>query len=91
MNSEYIRGDEPALLRLLFLHDQYWKRRSLEVAKEIRLLEKEFGLTPMSRRRLEWTIGEVNEAKEKHEVNRAKRARKMIYAKAVDPREVLDQ
>lgn len=90
MNSEYIRGDEPALQRLLYLVDRYWKYHSLEVAKEIRLMEKEFGLTPMSRRRLEWTIGEVNEAREKHEINRAKRARKMIDAKAEDPRGVLD-
>jgi len=91
MSSEFVHGDEPALYRLLMLVDKYWKYGSLEVAKEIRLLEREFGLTPLSRRRLEWTVAATEEAKDMHEVNRAKRAKKLIDAKAVDPRGVLEQ
>jgi hypothetical protein len=91
MSSEFVPGDEFALYRLLILVDKYFRRGSLEVAKEIRLLEQQFGLTPLSRRRLEWTVTETEEAKDKHEMNRAKRARKMIDGKVEDPRGVLDQ
>jgi hypothetical protein len=90
MRSAFVHGDEPALYRLLYLVDRYWKKGSLEVAKEIRLMEREFGLTPLSRRRLEWTIAQAEEAKDKHEINRARRAKKLITLEG-DPRGVLDQ
>jgi hypothetical protein len=65
MVSEFVRADEPALFRLVHLVDQFWKRGQLQVATEIRMLEREFGLTPLSRRRLEWTVVQAEEAKER--------------------------
>lgn len=71
---EYMRADLGALFRLIDLVDIYWKTRKLAVAKEIRLLEREFGLTPLSRRRLEWQAAASEEAKDKHERRRARQA-----------------
>lgn len=89
MMSEFVHADEPALFRLVYLVDKFWKSGSLAIATEIRMLEREFGLTPLSRRRLEWTVVQAEEAKDRHEVNRAKRA-VPIEAEFVDPRGVLD-
>jgi hypothetical protein len=89
MTTEFLRADEPALLRLVFLVHQFWKGGSLAVAAEIRMLEREFGMTPMSRRRLEWAVVSTEEAKDRHEHNRAVRAKKVIDAEP-DPRGVLD-
>jgi hypothetical protein len=86
MTAEFVRADEPALFRLVFLVDLFWKRGSLAVATEIRMLEREFGLTPLSRRRLEWTVVQAEEAKDRHEERRIKRAEVID----VDPRGVLD-
>ncbi len=91
MSAEFVPGDEPALSRLVLLVNRFWLYGSLEVAKEVRALEKEFGLTPMSRRRLEWAVAQTDEARDRHEHNRAKRAKTGVIDVAVDPRGVLDQ
>lgn len=85
---EYLRADLGSLFRLVFLVDQFWKRGSLSLATEIRQLEREFGLTPLSRRRLEWTVAQTEEAKDQHEIKRARRARQLIDHD--DPRGVLE-
>ena len=87
MGHEFLRGDLPALFRLVLLVDNFWKFGKLEFAKEIRLLEREFGLTPLSRRRLEWTVASTEEAVGRHERNRVRRAQVIDGG---DPREVLD-
>ena len=86
-SAEFLRADLGALFRLAILVDMFWKSGKLAIAKEIRLLEREFGLTPLSRRRLEWTVAQTEDAKDYHEHKRAKRAT-MIDA-YFDPREVL--
>ena len=86
MRFEFLRADEPALFRLVALVDAFWKTGLLEVAREIRMLEREFGLTPLSRRRLEWTVAQAEEAKDRHEEKRMKRA---VVIDA-DPRGALD-
>ena len=87
MSFEYLRADENALLRLVYLVNAFWLEHSLEGAKEIRLMEREFGLTPLSRRRLEWSVEQAEDAKEKHELKRIKRA----VVVEVDPRGALDE
>ncbi|NMC84301.1 MAG: P27 family phage terminase small subunit [Anaerolineaceae bacterium] len=87
MRSEYLRADEPALFRLVYLVDMFWKTPDLDIAKEIRALEREFGLTPLSRRRLEWTVTQTEEAKDQREQKRVKR----IVIIDSDPRDVLDK
>ena len=87
MRCEYLRADEPALFRLVLLVHVFWKTGRLDFVREIRSLEREFGLTPLSRRRLEWTVAQAEEAVDRHEQKRVRRA---IIIDA-DPREVLDE
>lgn len=86
MHYEFLRGDLPALFRLVLLVDQFWRSGELELAREIRLLEREFGLTPLSRRRLEWSVAQAEEAKDRHQERRVRRA----VVIEDDPREVLE-
>lgn len=86
MRYEFLGGDLPALFRLVALVDKFWRSGSLNYAKEIRLLEREFGLTPLARRRLEWQVAQTEEAKDKHNMRRARRAQ---VISGDDPREVL--
>ena len=86
MSVEFLRGDEPALFRLLVLVDTFWRTRNLAVQREIRLMEREFGLTPYSRRRLEWQVAQSEDAKDKYE---RKRIRQAKIIDGDDPREVL--
>jgi hypothetical protein len=92
MQVEFLRGDEPALCRLVALVDQFWKDGDLATAREIRLLEREFGLTPLSRRRLEWSVVRVEDAIERLEDDRGQRDRKRSKRARViaDPRTMLD-
>lgn len=87
MSAEFLDGDFGALFRLAFLVDQYWRNGELDVAREIRLMEREFGLTPLARRRLEWQVAQTEDAKDKHNLRRAKRA---AVIEGNDPRQVLD-
>lgn len=86
---EYLRSDLGALFRLVLLVDSFFKYGKLDVAKEIRLLEREFGLTPLSRRRLEWTVTQAEDAKDRHEHKRSRQAM-IIDGDFSDPREVLE-
>lgn len=66
MSFEFLGGDEPALFRLVVLVNIFWHDPTkLDVAREIRLMEREFGLTPMSRRRLEWSVVAAEESKDR--------------------------
>src|SRR4030042_1063961 len=86
MSHMFVEADLPALFRLLLLVHRFWNTGSLNVAKEIRMLEREFGLTPLSRRRLEWTVAQAEEATDRHEQRRSRRA---VIIDA-DPRGVLN-
>lgn len=63
MAAEFLKSDEVGGLYLLAdLYQARWTCRDdakalVEVAKEIRLQEVRFGLSPMDRRRLQWEVG----------------------------------
>lgn len=86
MQSEFLRGDEPAIYRLVVLVDAFWKTGELAIAREIRLLEREFGLTPLSRRRLEWNVARAEDASDRLDRERSKRG---MVVEGDDPRKVL--
>jgi hypothetical protein len=88
IHQEFLRPDLGALFRLAILVDMFWKTGKLPIAAEIRLLEREFGLTPLSRRRLEWTVTQTEDAKDRQEQKRARRA---TIIDGADPREVLNK
>ncbi len=86
VSHQILRADEPALIRLMVLYNKFYTGRGgTELASEIRMLEREFGLTPLSRKRLEWTVAQAEEAIGQHEHKRARRA---VIIDA-DPRHVL--
>lgn len=85
--NEFLRADLGALFRLAMIVDLFWKSGKLTYATEIRLLEREFGLTPLSRRRLEWTVAQTEDAMDRFELKRAKRAQ---IIDGDDPRSVLE-
>ncbi|MBN1954281.1 MAG: hypothetical protein JW900_04435 [Anaerolineae bacterium] len=52
----YLEVDRHALYRLAMLVDMFWQEPSKALAAEIRLEQQAFGLTPVDRRRLEWSV-----------------------------------
>lgn len=84
MAGEYLEADIPALFALALLMDKFWKG-NVSLAAEIRQRQQAFGLTPLDRRRLEWQIVQAEEAKDKREIKRGKRA-KIVE----DPRGILE-
>lgn len=81
--GEFLQGDLGSLLRLASLIDQWWCTKKLAIAREVRVLEREFGLTPLSRRRLEWTVSQVTDQSIKVQDKIERRAT------SVDPRNLL--
>lgn len=71
MSSEYDESDREALARLAILQDEFYRvsvdedisiPKLLNLSAEIRQQEQRFGLSPMDRRRLQWTIEQGEEA-----------------------------
>ena len=85
MAGEYVQADIHGLYRLAVLIDQFWAEPTKELAGEIRLQQQAFGLSPIDRRRLEWTIGQAEGASSK----RQRRQAKDTDAAEYDPRSVL--
>ncbi|MGH3356602.1 MAG: hypothetical protein ACRDOJ_11945 [Nocardioidaceae bacterium] len=75
MSGEYHESDRHGLFVLACLVDDFWSASSAsarrEAAAEIRLQRQSFGLTPYDRRRLEWSIESVSQAKDRGEERRA--------------------
>lgn len=90
MASEYLDADmRGGLFLLADLHQLRWTLRDSvalkEIAGEIRLQEVRFGLSPIDRSRLRWTIDAGETAAERTEARRELKAPK----KERDPRSVL--
>lgn len=85
MAAEYVRADEHALFRLAVLINEFWGQPTKELASEIRLQQQAFGLTPLDRRRLEWSIEQAEQATTRRSQRRVRRAQ----AEEIDPRSVL--
>src|SRR5213593_5246146 len=56
MAGEYLDVDVGGLYLLMDLVDRYWTEPSTRLASEIRQQRAEFGVTPISRRRLQWEV-----------------------------------
>lgn len=85
MAAEYLSADVHALYRLAALVDLFWTEPTKELAAEIRLQQQAFGLTPLDRRRLEWTIEQAETASTRRQQRQVRRAQ----AGEIDPREAL--
>ena len=66
LSAEWVQADMPALLRLAALENRFWQAEdaatAVRVHSEIRQGSMQFGLTPMSRRSLQWEVKRVEAA-----------------------------
>lgn len=62
MAAEWVDADVPGLVALAFLVDEFWRTGNREIHAEIRQASREFGLSPLSRRTLQWEIIRVKRA-----------------------------
>lgn len=69
MREEFVKVDIHAMYRLAVLVDAYWKaelpKDLIALSAEIRLTGQMFGLTPLDRRRLQWTVATTKAAERK--------------------------
>ena len=86
MAAEYLRADMHGLYRLAMLVNRFWEFPGEQIASEIRLQQQAFGLTPLDRRRLEWSIEQVKEASTRRD---ARKVRQQAQVGDADPREAL--
>lgn len=83
MSAEFVQADIPGLYILADLTDRYWRGES-SLAAEIRLQRQQYGLDSLARRRLQWEVGKVENAK-----RRAPAATLAQPTRKTDPRQVL--
>ena len=65
MAAEYLESDIHGLYMLGDLIDLFWKKPSAKLASEIRHGSSCYGLDPISRRRLQWSVQKVEGSKRK--------------------------
>lgn len=83
MANEWVDADVPDLMAIAVLVDEFWTFGDSKIHAEIRMASREFGLSPLSRRQLQWEIVRVEEAE-------GRRARSTPPMEPVDdPRSVL--
>ena len=83
MAAEYLQADLHGLFRLALLVDEFNRTPSVKTAAEIRQQEMRFGLSPIDRRRLQWTVQRVE-----HGATRQQQRAPRRHTDA-DPREFL--
>lgn len=84
MASRWLKADIEALYFVAELVDAFNYRPTASLAAEIRHQQAGFGLTPIDRRRLEWTISDTEEKAAAGEESPARKRRR-----AEDPRAIL--
>jgi hypothetical protein len=60
--EEWIDADVPNLMLLVALVDEFWRTGESKLASEVRMASREFGISPMSRRALQWEIKRLEAA-----------------------------
>jgi len=81
MAPEFLKADYHGLYILAELVDKFWLEPSEKLAAEIRQQRQCFGLTPLDRRRLQWTVQKVEEGE--------KRSAEKAPVIEHDPREIM--
>jgi hypothetical protein len=62
MVEEWVNADVPGLLALAVLVDEFWTFGDSKIHAEMRQASREFGLSPLSRRQLQWEVKKVKGA-----------------------------
>ena len=84
MAKEFLEADKHALFRLAILIDRFWLEPTKELGAEIRLEQQAFGLTPIDRRRLQWSVDDGSKDNERRTSVQAP-----VAADEKDPRSML--
>lgn len=74
MVAEWVDADVPDLLAIAVMVDEFWRSGDTRIHAEVRMASREFGLTPMSRRSLQWEIKRLQEPKRPTEAPRPRRS-----------------
>jgi hypothetical protein len=83
ISEEWVDADVPGLLALGQLVDDFWTVDRVERTKahaEVRMASREFGLSPFSRRQLQWEVRRVEAASSPKEQPRPTRRGKTVLA-----------
>jgi len=93
MAPEYDESDKHGLFALAMLVNDFWTASTAhgrkDLAAEIRQQSQRFGLSPIDRRRLQWTIEQVDEAQDKGARRRSKVTPEPKADGGTDPRATL--
>lgn len=63
MANEWVDADVPGLFALAILIDEFWISGDSKIHAEVRQASREFGLSPFSRRQLQWEIKRLEAGK----------------------------
>jgi hypothetical protein len=63
MADEWVDADVPGLFALAILIDEFWVSGDSKIHAEVRQASREFGLSPFSRRQLQWEIKRLEAGK----------------------------
>ena len=80
MANEFLKSDTHGLFMLAETVDRFWRKPSIALQAEIRQQRQCYGLTPLDRRRLEWSIEQAEARKRKPQRKRE--------AAGTDPRDI---
>jgi len=56
MADEWVDADVPSLIGIAALIEMFWTQPDARLLAEIRMQQREYGLSPLSRRQLQWEI-----------------------------------
>ena len=65
MVHEWVDADVPGLIALAMLWDGFYRTGDPRTHAEARMATREFGLSPLSRRQLQWEVKRLDPAKKK--------------------------
>ena len=85
MANEFVKADFHGLFRLAMLVDVFYCDPTSKNHAEVRIAQQAYGLTPYDRRRLEWTVEQTEDAKERG-AQRRRSAQMPQHAPHEDPR-----
>jgi hypothetical protein len=71
MAGEFLRVDVNGLYMLAVLVNRFWHEPSIRLANEIRHYSQLYGMSPLDRRKLEWSIIQTEDAKQRHHSRRS--------------------
>jgi hypothetical protein len=84
MASEYLEADAKSLRRLLVLIDDFWVEPTEKLEHQISQSQQTFGITPIDRRRLQWTVEKVEQGQSRRPAEKPARSEPVD-----DPRQYL--